>query len=135
MRIFNLGQLCIGVDISKSGLLHYTLLNGEGRGIIAGIHIVEKNKQKAISLILWRFSLVVGYAKEEPLVQYHRYTSCNKCGEENAYTVTDSLDGHVHTCKTECKVCGFEDYWCQGFYESSRYMKSNCEKYSFGGKR
>lgn len=58
--------------------------------------------------------------------------SCNKCKGENEVIVTDTLDGHtIMEAKTICEVCGFEDYWAYGWFESGRDMTSNCEKYSF----
>lgn len=65
-------------------------------------------------------------------VEYHNKYSCNKCKGENEVTVTDSLDGHtIMGAKTKCSECGFEDYWCTGFFESGQDMISNCQKYSF----
>lgn len=64
-------------------------------------------------------------------VQYHRFSSCNKCGKTNDYEVTDSVEGRINECKTTCQSCGFEDYWAYGFYESSQNMESKCKTYSF----
>ena len=65
-------------------------------------------------------------------VQYQYYDSCNKCGEVNDITVTDSMDGRLMECKTKCESCGFEDYWAHGWFESSQNIESKCKTYSFG---
>lgn len=65
------------------------------------------------------------------MVEYHDPGSCNKCGNENEITVTDSLEGRMLECNTKCKACGFEDYWAHGFFESSQEIESKCKKYSF----
>lgn len=68
-------------------------------------------------------------------VQYHDKDSCNSCGAMENEIKTVSTDcGYISECTTTCKVCGFADYWCYGFFESSAHMKSNCKKYSFGNK-
>ena len=67
---------------------------------------------------------------DEP-VKYHCHDSCNKCGGNNNYYVTDSIDGRMLECKTECRECGFTDYWVHGFFESGQEMESKCKTYSF----
>jgi len=70
-------------------------------------------------------------AKNEP-IKYHNHGSCNSCGgSKNRAKVTDSLDGRMLECKTECEDCGFTDYWAHGFFESSQYLGVNCKTYSF----
>ena len=53
--------------------------------------------------------------------------SCNKCGNKNTVVIKDSIDGLPTECGTLCTVCGFEDYWGTGFFESrlDGYDKSN----------
>lgn len=70
-------------------------------------------------------------ASDKP-VEYHCNDSCNKCGDVNSITVTDTLGGRLMECKTKCLKCGFEDYWAHGFFESSQEIESKCKKYSFG---
>jgi len=59
----------------------------------------------------------------------HVPTSCNYCGGENEITVTDSLDGHMHECRTQCKDCGKRDYWEHGYFESSQEIEGKCDTY------
>ena len=77
--------------------------------------------QKAIEVIM----------KKQTPVKYHCHGSCNKCGGNNNYDVTDSIDGRMLECKTECRECGFTDYWAHGFFESGQEMESRCKTYSF----
>jgi len=64
-------------------------------------------------------------------VKYHCHNSCNNCGGENEVSPTDSLDGRLLECRTECKSCGFSDNWAHGFFESSQNIESKCKTYSF----
>jgi len=64
-------------------------------------------------------------------VKYHCHNSCNSCGGENKVIPTDSLDGRLLECRTECKSCGFSDNWAHGFFESSQNIESKCKTYSF----
>ena len=59
---------------------------------------------------------------------YDDPVSCNKCGERNTISVVDTTDGVISECGTKCTVCGFEDYWAYGFFESGEGL---CKKYSF----
>lgn len=65
------------------------------------------------------------------MTEYHQIRSCNKCTGFNEIEVTDSVDGHVSEADTTCVECGHKDYWAYGFFMSSEYMESKCEKYSF----
>ncbi len=64
------------------------------------------------------------------MTDYHKPESCNKCAGDNSLTVTDSLDGHMHECKTRCDACGFDDYWAHGWFESGQEMVSKCATYT-----
>lgn len=65
---------------------------------------------------------------------YDNPGSCNECGEKTTQNVI-AYDEYV-PCEmnTKCIVCGFEDYWAYGIYESSSEMKGKCKKYSFNKK-
>ena len=60
---------------------------------------------------------------------YHDYSTCNKCGSDNDVMLKDSIEGFICECATKCSVCGFEDYWAYGFFESSAEGYNKCEKY------
>jgi hypothetical protein len=64
--------------------------------------------------------------------KYHCYTSCNKCSGDNEINIRSTDNGVVSECETKCNVCGFNDYWAYGWYESGSEMDSNCKTYNFG---
>ncbi len=62
---------------------------------------------------------------------YDLPNSCNKCGE-GTYTSDEKYEeSHLSECKTECKTCGFVDYWAYGVFESSQDGYKKCHKYYF----
>jgi hypothetical protein len=84
------------------------------------------------------------------MTEYHCVNSCNKCGGKNDVGQTDSIEtgnmevkqagrnvttiyseGKMCEARTKCTVCGHEDYWAYGFFESMQHIESKCEKYSF----
>ena len=65
--------------------------------------------------------------------EYHDKHSCNKCKGVTEIEVKSTSEWNIEEAKTICTVCGFTDYWAYGFFESSSYMISNCEKYYIGG--
>ena len=70
--------------------------------------------------------------KIESKPEYDDYNSCNKCGGvDNKITDEVYVESHLAECGVECSECGFVDHWAYGFYESSSYMISKCNKYSF----
>lgn len=71
-------------------------------------------------------------SSKETKVEYHCWDSCNKCAGVNDYNVTSMLDNHVMLeCETQCRDCGFKDYWAHGYFESGQERESRCKKYSF----
>lgn len=50
------------------------------------------------------------------MTKYDNKHKCTQCGGENEIKTTDSLDGYIHACKTECKECGHPGYWETGFF-------------------
>lgn len=68
------------------------------------------------------------------MAEYHVMSSCNKCSGENEVESTAFDQGMTSEAKTECKTCGFTDYWAYGFFESGSEMESNCRKYYAGGR-
>ena len=60
---------------------------------------------------------------------YHDYTTCNKCGKSTEYVIKDTIANNISECKTKCKVCGFEDYWAYGYFESRCLGYDACTKY------
>ena len=65
-------------------------------------------------------------------LEFHCLGSCNSCGKECDYVVTDVLDGHtIMGADTKCKTCGFEDSCYAGWYGSKWSIESKCDKYSF----
>jgi len=65
------------------------------------------------------------------MTDYHNPDSCNKCKGYNEFTNEVYINGFISEAKTKCSICGFEDYWAYGFFESGSEMKSNCETYNF----
>lgn len=63
---------------------------------------------------------------------YHDYTTCNKCGGSTEVEIKETIEGHISECKTKCKVCGFEDYWAYGYFESGCEGYDACTKYGSG---
>lgn len=47
---------------------------------------------------------------------YQDKTSCNNCGGNN--TLLDAIihDNVIYEVTTNCKDCGFDDYWSHGFF-------------------
>ena len=64
-------------------------------------------------------------------IQYDNPFTCNKCGGDNNTTIQDSIENIVTEYITICTVCGFEDYWCTGFFESHLDGFNSSEKYFF----
>lgn len=62
-------------------------------------------------------------------IDYHAKESCNKCGGENGIEVSATDEGYISECYTTCIHCGHEDYWSNGFFQSSQDGLNNCEKY------
>lgn len=52
------------------------------------------------------------------MIKYDNYRYCKKCAGINDVKVVDTINQHISECKTECKDCGFCDYWAHGFFES-----------------
>ena len=51
---------------------------------------------------------------------YHNINVCKKCGGKNS-KAPRAVDGGVITeAETKCLVCGFVDYWANGWLESSQ---------------
>ena len=65
----------------------------------------------------------------EAAVFYHVVDSCNACRGINSVVVKDTINNHVCEADTKCSICGHEDYWAYGFFESSQHIESKCEKY------
>jgi hypothetical protein len=63
---------------------------------------------------------------------YHRPESCNRCRGTNAFIRPSYDSGRLHETQTKCTVCGFEDYWAYGFFESGSEIISKCETYTVG---
>ena len=61
---------------------------------------------------------------------YDNPNSCNRCGGENIVNQTDSIEYTMCEAETECKDCGFKDYWAYGHFESGAEIVSKCKKYS-----
>lgn len=63
--------------------------------------------------------------------KYHNMNSCNACGHpsSNSVIVVDTISSYISEARTACQVCGHEDYWAYGFFESSQDMESKCLKY------
>lgn len=56
--------------------------------------------------------------------------SCNKCGKTNRILRGDFYEGYM---ETECEVCGHQDCWEYGFFNSGGQDGLNAsKKYSFG---
>lgn len=67
------------------------------------------------------------------MTKYHVPESCNRCGVlANKLTCVSHCEGQIEEAKTSCDLCGFEDYWAYGWFESGSYMESKCARYSFG---
>ena len=64
--------------------------------------------------------------------EYSVMSSCNKCGGHNNYNA-ESLDGYT-VCEafTVCSVCGFQDYWAYGHFESGQDGLNASRKYQGG---
>lgn len=70
------------------------------------------------------------------MVKYHEPMSCNKCGKgRNEFLgLPVTIEGRLCETRTKCQVCGFEDYWAYGFFESSGELdgiESKCDTYEF----
>lgn len=65
-------------------------------------------------------------------VKYDCPSSCNKCGGDNIVHGDPFNTESSGECSTECKKCGFKDYWAHGFYESNENGFNASRKYSFG---
>ncbi|QOC54767.1 hypothetical protein [Aeromonas phage T7-Ah] len=63
--------------------------------------------------------------------QYDCPHSCNRCGGENIVKSDPFPPYGSGETETKCCKCGFEDYWSFGFFMSSAYGLSECQKYSF----
>ena len=62
--------------------------------------------------------------------EYDVMTSCNKCSGHNNYNAA-ALDGYtVLEAFTVCSVCGFQDYWAYGAFESHLDGFNKSEKYT-----
>ena len=55
--------------------------------------------------------------------------SCNRCGERNEIKQVDVENGVIYECETNCKSCGFEDYWAFGFFQSGQSGFNESAKY------
>lgn len=66
------------------------------------------------------------------MVYYDDYYSCNSCGSLNN-TNKIIYEDYYLVCEvdTTCSVCGFNDYWAYGFFESRNDGFNKSEKYSF----
>ena len=62
-------------------------------------------------------------------LEYHCKESCNRCGESTKIGRTDEDEGLIHECETECKTCGFIDFWAHGFFISMTDGFNECKKY------
>lgn len=62
---------------------------------------------------------------------YDDMDSCNACGHtsSNSVIVVDTISGHISEARTTCQVCGHQDYWAYGSFESSQDIESKCLKY------
>ena len=47
---------------------------------------------------------------------YQDKRSCNKCGGNNELLKAIVDDGIIYEVETNCKDCGFDDYWSHGFF-------------------
>ena len=64
-------------------------------------------------------------------VLYDSMRSCNKCGSnKNTIVVRDSIESTICECDTKCSICGFEDYWAYGFFESRQDGYDKALKYT-----
>lgn len=62
---------------------------------------------------------------------YDESASCNKCSGLNQVTIIDTINGTVCECSTVCTICGFEDHWAYGSFESRQDGYNASKKYSF----
>lgn len=64
-------------------------------------------------------------------VLYDSMRSCNRCGaNKNKILIKDSIESIICECETTCTVCGFEDYWAYGFFESGQDGYDKALKYT-----
>lgn len=63
------------------------------------------------------------------MTKYNCYQSCNRCGLDTKITNTDGENGVVYECQTECRTCGFKDFWAHGFFKSGEDGFNKSEKY------
>lgn len=59
---------------------------------------------------------------------YQDKNSCNNCGGNN--TLLDAIihDNVIYEVTTNCKDCGFDDYWSHGFFHSRQYGFDNAKR-------
>lgn len=60
---------------------------------------------------------------------YHDPATCNKCGSSTDMTIKDTIANFPCEYETKCKVCGFEDYWAYGYFESGAEGYDKCGRY------
>lgn len=66
------------------------------------------------------------------MTKYHDPNSCNACGAlSNCLTHESYEEGMLLEAETECTVCGFQDYWAYGEFQSGSEGGGNCETYNF----
>lgn len=61
---------------------------------------------------------------------YDDMNSCNACGGDNCndVTVRDTVEGIICEVDTRCKLCGNEDYWAYGTFESNQWLEGKAKQ-------
>lgn len=62
---------------------------------------------------------------------YHCVESCNKCNGNNELINPSYESQFLHETETKCESCGHNDYWADGYFESSQDGLNKCDKYYF----
>lgn len=56
---------------------------------------------------------------EKEKVVYHVLGACNVCGSDDTKVeAMDFIDNTICEAEVECNMCGNQDYWANGFYQS-----------------
>ena len=73
----------------------------------------------------------MSHHRQDQKIQYDDPDYCNKCGEKSNDILGNCYDSsHLCEATTKCTICGFEDYWAYGFFESGSEIAGKARKYT-----